>query len=91
MTSRPLNLNFSGSFYQIIARLGVQMRIELFLSSAKPRVNRNAVRGAGDQNGSASDNSISENLVFSFVLTCCDCVAGWFPLRVTPAVTRLMV
>ena len=40
-------MNFSGSLCQIVAPLGAHMGMGLFLSSAKRRVNQNAVRGAG--------------------------------------------
>ena len=63
------------------------------LGSAKPRVNRNAVRGAGDQNASACDDSISEEkqLCFPKFLACYQRLAAWFALRVPSAVTRLTV
>ena len=70
---------------------GAQMRMGLFLSSAKRRVNRNAVRGAGGQNNSASDTRISDFFMFCVVLLCFALYVAWFALRVPPAVTRLTV
>ena len=54
---------FSRSYHQIAAPLGAHLGMGVFLSSAKRRVNRNAVRGAGAQRDSANDNRIVENPV----------------------------
>ena len=67
VTSRVLNMKFSRSLCQILAPLGAHLRIGFFLSSAKRRVNRNAVRGAGGQRGSASDTRIQQNDMYSNV------------------------
>ena len=67
------------------------MGMGLFLSSAKRRVNRNAVRGAGGPRDSASDTRIQENFTFCFVLLSFALCEAQFTLRGLPAETRLTV